>query len=452
MTSLASAADRPLYRWELICVLALLPLFIGFGYVTVWRSAYADDRMTDFGVYTRTAWAVRTGQDPYEIADDRKWHYTYPPPFVVTMLPFADPPEGADRTGYLPFAVSVGIWYAMNVLLAGLAAHLFALAVLPDARRFSRRWWYARLIPFDVCLPAIGYTLGRGQVNVFVLALLAGGFLAAARRRGFTSGLLIAAATCVKVIPGLLVLFPLVRRQWRELAGLIAGAVLFLYVVPALVWGPVGAWEKNVTFLREVVFPGLTSADGSAREKELLATTATDSQAFHAIIHAIRHPDRATRPANSDGLSKGLHYLIGLGMLAATVWAFRPLLLWRSRVAPGIQPETLSSRGEVRNLLFFGCLCVLMIHLAPASHMHYYAFVLPLIAGLVADDLHRHSDRAVPTLPVLTGLIGWVVLTTVPLVDTWSVTTALRDFGLPVWATVGLWAWSVVRLSNGRTP
>lgn len=440
-----SPADRPLYLWEQACLVLLLVGVIAFGYLTVLRSAYSDQRMTDFGVYTRAAWAVRVGQDPYEIVDDRNWHYTYPPPFVLLLTPLADPPAGEDRSGYLPFPASVVVWYALNVLFAAVAVHWFVLAVLPHLRPLSRRWWYARLIPFDVCIPALGYTLARGQVNVFVLLLLAGAFLAMARRRSFRSGVWLAAAVCVKVIPGLLVLVPLVRRDWRCLLGVVAGGVLFLGVIPAAVWGPAGAVDKNLTFVREVAFPGLTNAGSKSREAELIGTTKTDSQAFHAVVHAWRHPDKATRPTNSDGLSKGLHYALGLGMVAVSVWVFMWNPKAHGRPSVGLNDST-------RALLFFGCLSALTVHLAPASHMHFYAFSLPLVVGLVADDLRRRPTAAVPSAGVLAGLFGWTALTTVPLLDTWPTAVLLRDFGLAVGANVGLWAWGVVRLRGTLNP
>jgi alpha-1,2-mannosyltransferase len=462
MTS-PSPADRPLSLWEQACLVLLLIGVIGFGFLTVQRSAYSEQRMTDFGVYTRAAWAVRTGQDPYEIVDDRNWHYTYPPPFVLMLTPLADPPLGADRyghlpfavsgavwyaladrTGYLPFDMSVAVWYALNVLFAAVAVHWFVLAVLPHLRPYSRRWWYARLIPFDACIPALGYTLARGQANVFVLLLLAGAFLAAVRRRSFRSGVWLAAAVCVKVIPGLLVLVPLVRRDWRCLLGVAAGGVLFLGVIPAAVWGPQGAVDKNVAFVREVAFPGLTNAGSKSREAELIGTTKTDSQAFHAVVHAWRYPDKATRPTNSDGLSKGLHYAVGLGMIGLTVWAF---------MKPKAQTRPSPGWGDpVHALLFLGLLSAVTVHLAPASHMHFYAFSLPLVVALAADDLRRRPAAAVPSAGVLAGLFGWTALTTVPLLDTWPTAVLLRDFGLAVGANVGLWAWGVVRLRATLNP
>src|SRR5437764_238402 len=100
-----------LRRWELagLCLFAVIvPLF---GALVVYRSAFQEHRHTDFTVYARAGWAVRTGQDIYQVTDDAGLHYCYPPPFAVLMTPLADPPNSDDSPWYLPFAVSVAIWF-----------------------------------------------------------------------------------------------------------------------------------------------------------------------------------------------------------------------------------------------------------------------------------------------------------------------------------------------------
>ena len=430
-----SDADRPLRRWDGISVLLLLPIFVAFGWMVVERSAHFDDRMTDYGVYTRSAWAVRVGQDPYRIADDRGWHYCYPPPFVVFMVPLADPPAGADRTGALDFDVNVALWYTFNLVLAGWAVHRFALAVHPEAKPRSRRWWYLRLVPFDICITAIGFTLNRGQVNILTLVFLAEMFLAGRRGRAVASGWWLACAGALKVIPGLLVLYPLLTRRWRSYLGMTAGLILLLGVIPAAVWGVDGAIRMNRNFLEQVVAPGITNTGDETRSKELMNATSTDSQAFHAIIHNIRHPDAAARPDNSDALSKGLHYLFGLSMIAATVLVARRHPAWNDRPADA--------------LLIFGSFCIIMVLLAPASHMHYYAYALPMILGLVAQDLRNRPGAAVPSRGLLIGLTAWTVCISVAMIDTAPECVRLREVGLGVWPTVALWSYGLHRVRVG---
>src|SRR5262245_17109635 len=93
-------------------VVGLVALVVGVvvvgvvGIVVEVRSAYLTRRMTDFQVYLRAAWAVRTGADVYAVQDDNHWHYNYPPLFAILLVPLADAPPGtAPLTGGVPFAV-----------------------------------------------------------------------------------------------------------------------------------------------------------------------------------------------------------------------------------------------------------------------------------------------------------------------------------------------------------
>src|SRR5476651_1099388 len=79
-------------------VLAFLG-FVALAVITEIRSCYLDSRMTDFGVYLRAGWAVRSGADLYQVTDNNWWHYIYPPAFAVMMAPLADAPAGEPRDG-----------------------------------------------------------------------------------------------------------------------------------------------------------------------------------------------------------------------------------------------------------------------------------------------------------------------------------------------------------------
>src|SRR6516162_5939942 len=113
------------------------------------RSAFMLRRMTDAGVFFRAAWAVRSGEDMYRITDNNDWHYNYPPLFAIVMAPLADAPAGLDRAGQLPYAVSIAIWFVINLLALAAAAHWLATAIertSPDpwvrqTPPLCRQWW-----------------------------------------------------------------------------------------------------------------------------------------------------------------------------------------------------------------------------------------------------------------------------------------------------------------------
>ncbi len=429
--------DQPLHRWERAGLALLLVGVTVFAGLVLVRSAFQRERKTDFGVYARAAYVARQAGDLYAVTtcDDRGWHYCYPPPFAVLMAPLADPFVWVtDRTGYLPYWVSVLVWTVLNLLLAWLAAHTLANAVLPDGVRGSRRWWYARTVPLYVCLGGLGFTVGRGQVNVLLVWLIAGLFAAAVRGRAFTAGLWLAAAVCLKVIPGYLSLFHLVRGEWKAAVGLLAGSLVLLGAVPAAVWGVGGTVEQNRTFVTAVLAPGAFGDGDQTRAKELTEATATDSQSVQAVAHNWLHPDRATRPADFDRWAKLVHLaVIGLLTLATAAAG------WFAR-----------DRSPAGQLTLLGCVTAVMLLATPVSHMHYYAFGLPLVCGLWLGELARRPKAAVAGGPVVWATAGWGVLTTLPLLPGQPF-DAFREFGLGTAATVGLWAVGVARLL-GRPP
>jgi alpha-1,2-mannosyltransferase len=389
----------------------LVLALVAFGIVVELRSALQKHRRTDFGVYARAAWAAREGSDPYAIEDDRGWHYCYPPPFAVAMAPFADPPKGEPRTFHLPFAVSVAIWYLIGIACIAFAIDRFARILLPDEPRRSRRWWYARTGPFLIAIGAIGHTLARGQVNLLVVALLAAAYDALARRRSYAAGAWIGAAACIKVLPAFLVLHFLTTRDRRGLLGFAAALVFGLVVVPSLVWGPRAAIDLNRRFVQSVLHPGATGDGDSTRGWELTNATATDSQSFQSVIHNWIHADRHSRPVDASRETRLAHWLVG-GLVA-----FAILL--------GVR---LLESNPANDLIRMGALGVSMLHLSPVSHMHYYAYALPLVCGVWLKALRDRPDRAAPVGMPLAALLVWSALTTLPLFDA-PLAETLRSHG-----------------------
>lgn len=428
----APAADR-LRPWERAGLVGLAVLLTAFGAVVVARSAFMANPKTDFQVYARAAWAVRTGADIYDVVDNNGWHYAYPPPLVVALAPLADPFPYAPRDGYLPFAASVGIWYVVSLLCLGYAVHAFAGGVLPHLERGSRAWWYARLVPVYLCLGTLGHTLGRGQVNTVVLALWAAGFAAVVRGARYAGGAWLASAAVLKIIPTLLVLFPLARRDWRGLAGAAAAVVVLVGVVPAAVWGVDGAIDVNAKLVRVVLGP-VFSADGDqTRAKELHGVAATDNQSVQAAVQAWLYPDRDTRPERAVPAASLAHLGVNGLMILATAWV-------------GFRRLTADPSDQ---LLFLGALAAVMTLATPISHMHYYAFVLPLVAGVWYRGLGKRPHAVVPDRRTVAVVAAWAVVTSIPLFPG-PVFDRLRECGVGAAATIGLWA--VGLRAVGRAP
>lgn len=167
--------------------------------------------------------------------------YEYPPPFLVL------PRLMAAVTG--DFWSFRRLWFALNlaVVLAGLVivAARFDRALGTDAR------W---LTPFALAAPAMIITLIMGNVQLAIIAASMIAMVLFERRRHAAGGLILAYAIVGKLYPGLLILYLLLRREWRPVVWTAAFAVVF--VVVALVDFGTGPYVAFATH-----FPKLLSGE-----------------------------------------------------------------------------------------------------------------------------------------------------------------------------------------------
>jgi hypothetical protein len=428
------ASSAGLSKWERMALGAFFVMVVAFGVLVEKRTAFLSRKMGDLDCYLRPAWAIRAGQDMYQLKDDLGWHYNYPPLFAILMTPLADPPPGADRTGMLPFAASAAIWYVLNLFFLAFAVHHLARALeeaSPDLevrkqRWGCRRWWYLRLWPILACLPPIGQSLMRGQVNMLVLALLCGMMAALVRRQSFRAGLWMAFPICIKVYPAFLLLYPLWRRDRRCLAGCVAGLLVGLVLVPAAVFGLPRTWQYYQEYANVTLLPGLGLGSDQTRAEELIQVTATDSQSLLAMFHNTIYVYRAQRPRVA---SAGVR----LAALAAGGCLTLIALLAASRRRQDNATTT---------VLFPATLVLLMLWLSPVCHLHYFAFSLPLVMALVDRAWQRHAFPW-PGFGLALLLVGNVIANTLPNLPDFNV---VRDVGLASYGNLLLWIVAIVIL------
>jgi hypothetical protein len=429
-------ATRPqwLTAWEKRGLIAFVVLLIVLGAVTVKRSAFMSRRMGDFGVYVRAGWAVRAGEDIYVVPDDTRFHYNYPPLLAILMVPLADPPPGADRTGMVPFAVSVAIGYALSLVCLFLAVHWLASALeatskdpaVRDQPRGCRRWWALRILPVLVCLVPIGHTLTRGQMNLLLLMLLCAALAATVRGRRFQGGLWLAGAICLKIFPAFLLLFPVCRRDGRFLLGCAAGLILGLVIIPAAVFGPIRAWNYYDELSEVLIRPALGGGSDQSRAHELTSVTATDSQSLMATLHNTLHLDQATRPPQASQAVRLISGCVGAALTLLALLAAG----WRG------------GRDPVSIVLFFGALVLNMILLSPVCHLHYFTLMVPLVMALLVVRWEKQN-----TLRLGTGLaILFTVFLIANTLPQFPGQELVRDGGLAMYAALLVWAVSVAVL------
>lgn len=414
--------------WErAVLVLTALAL-IGFGVLTEIRSCYLGSRRTDADTLFRAAYAVRTGGDIYQATDDNGLRYIYPPALAVALVPLADAPSGQPRDGLLPFPVSVAIWTILNLLLMARIVHVLASLAVPDAEKGGRLWWSLRMVPFYTAAAGLLYTVSFGQVNMIVIAMLVEMLRARFSGRDLEGGLWLAGAIVVKIMPAYLLLYPFTLRSTRMFAGVAAGLLVGLVLIPLVGLGPAGTLHAYQSLIGPVLVRGVVGTDA----KEVLAVyeifTPNDSQSFLALIHNNLHFVSDWRAVSTSAAER----LSAYG-LSAVLTLITLMVAWRRGLA-----------SRIDNIIFVGALMLLMSHITPISHMHYYAFGVVLVAGLWFKSLAGAGGdwpgwRSV--WPLTLWSVG-VAITMLP----GPFFQALRDHCLGTVCSLVLWLVALMRL------
>jgi len=434
---------EPLARWEKYCLLALVLISAFFSDLVLYRSALVERIMGDGPIFLRAAWAVRTGGDPYQLTDHNGWHYNYPPIFAISLTPLADPPPGISRAGYLPIALSISLFYKINLLVLGLTIHALCRSLenlRPDLYpQWSRAWWYLRIFPFLCCIVTIGHTLMRAQSNLIVLMWLSFYLCGILNNRNFWGGFSLSAAVCIKIFPALVIIQPLARLQWRTIIGGTIGLILFLIMIPVLVMGPQPTLRSYQSLGQAVLGPALGLAQDESRATELIQITATDNQSLQAVIHNLRHPYLETKPNQIDGLTRLLSMGIGVFLL-------------------GILVVLILRKGEgdwerVRQVLLGQGLICLMLLMSPVGHSHYGVLLLPGMTVLLWLSWVAPDQVSCGRVVTLMGVVlASQIIAAGQIPSPIPGTGILRHFGFGIVGMMGLLGECVRLGANRKSP
>jgi alpha-1,2-mannosyltransferase len=218
--------------------------------------------------------------------------YEYPPPFLVgpRLLQQVAPDFFDFRR----------LWFAVNLLVV--AVGLIAMASRVDDALGTHTLW---LTPLVLAPIGIGTTFQMGNVQLAFIALPLLGMLALERGYGAIGGLLLGYATVSKLFPALLIVYLLLRRDWRSAAWTIgACAALTALTLIDVGWTPFAAFLDHLPkLLSGEAFPGLT-----------------------------RNPDAIAINQSVPGIVFKLRFLGGpfwtFGAARIVGWAYTVVLLW----------------------------------------------------------------------------------------------------------------------------
>ncbi len=230
-------------------------------------------KTNDFNVYWEAAGAL-DAPDLYErplTPDGRRYLY---PPFLATVL-----------APMKPLGITGGaiVWFALCAAGAILGTWL-AVGAAAGTGPSKRARVAALVAALVVAGRFFGDDFGNGNANSLVLLACAGGAVAFARGRGILGASLFAVATAIKATPGLVLVWLLARRAWKEAAAFVGVLAVLLVGLPALAVGPARAVEMNREFL----------ARSASREEGVREAAPVTGSSLRAAIHRVASdaPDR----------------------------------------------------------------------------------------------------------------------------------------------------------------
>jgi hypothetical protein len=261
----------------------------------------------------------------------------HPPTSVLLALPFAalSYPNACLAWNLLSWAALV---FSLAILLRQLGLPLSVSTLLPV------------LTLLLLCHPLREQTR-EGQYNLFLLALIVGGWAAERSGRPWCAGVLLGCAAVLKLFPTFLLLPFLLRGRWRVLLGAAAAAMAWT-ALTLLVLGP-GAYRDYVEF----VLPHLQRYHVAPRNLSLTGFWSKVCLVAHALL----------------GYD---HRLVLRGLIAVSCLAVTGLAAWRCAQA----------RSREAFDQAFALAVIAMLLVSPITWCH--AFLLLLLpAALFAASL-----------------------------------------------------------------
>jgi hypothetical protein len=412
--------------WEQAGISILLLVILIYGIFVECRATLTSNHNTDLGVYLAAAQAVRENGDLYSASYNLD-HYMYPPFLALLLAHVVPSPAQSGQPVTVAFAATVSLWYILSVVALAVAVGVLARtlsAAWPESwwRRpvAWRPFWTVCLLPVFVCLHSLGRELQLGQVDVFMLLLMAMMMVCAAEGRSGQAGLWHAFAICLKVMPVALLIYPLWRRDWRWLLACTGGLVAGLVILPLLTFGYTGAVNHTRAYVQALVLPAITGkTTDHSRDGEMFNQDAVHNFSIVGVMHSLENisQDRHERPKIASALNRQV--AAGLGVL----------LMLLTMLASGFQ-RRLSRHGTVL------CLSMLMVVVAigsPVCQSYYFVLLIPLLAAIIAADLQR-SGRVLPR-PLILMLCALFALAQAVS----SFFPLVRDCGVVLAAILMLW-------------
>lgn len=427
MTRIVSA-DQPDWRPR-IATLVLLAIAASTIAIGSFRAREDGSGTSDFDDFWRTAsrdyLLKRTMTDEWGV-------HNYLPFFAILMGPF----------GLLPLRVAAAAFGIISCVAAAATFLIIDVGLLRHGGSPARpvRWVPAAL--------AAAYAIDcivLGQVALLTLLLIVAAWYLFEQQRSFACGMTLALAASIKLLPMVLGIYFLLRREGRVLAGLLCGLALFNGALPAIAFGPSRAWELHRAFWQR-----------SAVGESLLALALNDSDKMSYANQSLPIVTRRLTMRTHTGLRdpQGMPKYVNLVDLSRKPMRIGPFALapvqWivlsvAAVLSVAVLLATLTGRRPTieRMRCEFAAFLLLSMVLSPVLWTFYFLLAYPALA-LSADAVFAPSRGRGPAAIADRVLLAlWAIA--VPLL---AIREA-RAIGLHLLLTI-LLLFAMLRLSRDR--
>ena len=194
----------------------------------------------DFRVYYESAWLVLHGGNPYHGIISTDFPLNYPPPVLLFIWPLGLLPmslAGPVFNILSVIAFIVSIWLVLKIAQTKVRAPAFVFIVMS----------------FTLFYFPEKFNVGNGQINNFLLLLVAAGlYFYFAGKKNF-SALLLASASAIKLAPLVFLLFYLIQRDYRPVVRVLVWLAI-LFLLPVIIFG----WQFQERYYREIFWYSIT--------------------------------------------------------------------------------------------------------------------------------------------------------------------------------------------------
>jgi hypothetical protein len=233
---------------------------------------------------------MRWWQPLRHLADENIYErYAYPnPPIMALIL--------QPLVRLSPLACSLS-WFYLKLGMTVLSVYWVFRLVESPGHLFPA---WAQALTVLLSLRAIVGDLSHGNVNLFILFLVAGALYAFQRGRDLTAGLTLALAIACKVTPALFVPYLLWKRAWKALCGCLAGLLLFFILVPGGFLGNERNWELLSSWAGQMITPFVVQGTVTSEH----ANQSLPGLVFRLGTHSPSFLDEKGEPLRYDNLAR----------------------------------------------------------------------------------------------------------------------------------------------------